>query len=54
MRHNESIGCTVTECEYHCKEDRYCTLDHIEVVKHEAKANTKECTDCGSFRSSSH
>lgn len=49
---NESIGCTVTECAYHAQGDNYCTLPHIEVVKHEQVANTVECTDCGSFRKS--
>lgn len=47
--HNESIGCTVTECTYHCKSDDYCTLDHIEVIKHDANAQNVESTDCGSF-----
>lgn len=51
MDHNESIGCTVEECKYHCKEDDYCTLNQIQVVKHEMKATTAECTDCGSFES---
>ena len=51
MNHNESIGCIVSECKFHCKDDDYCTLDKIEVVKHETVAKTKQCTDCGSFRS---
>lgn len=50
MKHNNSISCTVTECKFHCHEDNYCTLEKIQVVKHEAKAKTVECTDCGSFR----
>lgn len=49
MEHNASIGCTVTECKYHCQEDNYCTLEQIQVVKHEPQANTIQCTDCGSF-----
>ena len=48
MNHNESIGCTVSECKYHCKEDNYCTLDNIKVTKHESVAKTVVCTDCGS------
>lgn len=48
--HNHSIGCTVSECRYNDKSDNYCTLQKIEVVKHEAVANTAECTDCGSFQ----
>jgi hypothetical protein len=50
MDHNRSIGCTVSECEYHCQDDNYCTLNKIEVIKHESAAKTQECTDCGSFK----
>ena len=50
MKHNSSIGCSVPECSFHCKDDNYCTLDKIEVVKHEKNAVTIECTDCGSFK----
>jgi hypothetical protein len=53
MKHNESIGCVVSECKYHCQDnDNYCTLDKIEVIKHESVAKTAECTDCGSFKTS--
>jgi len=38
MEHNDSIGCTVTECRHHCKDDNYCTLNKIDVVKHESVA----------------
>lgn len=47
---NNSIGCTVNECTYHSSSQNYCTLNHIDVVKHEATAKTIECTDCGSFK----
>ena len=47
--HNESIGCNVEECKYHCTNDNYCTLSHINVTKHESVAKTIECTDCASF-----
>lgn len=50
MEHNSSISCTVKECKYHCKDDNYCTLSKIEVVKHKSKANSIEETDCGSFK----
>ncbi|ARC83984.1 hypothetical protein U732_500 [Clostridium argentinense CDC 2741] len=46
---NSSIGCTVSECKYHYKEDNYCTLNRIHIVKHEPEAKVVECTDCGSF-----
>lgn len=49
MNHNDSIACTVDECKYHCKDDDYCTLNKIQVGKHETTAKTVECTDCNSF-----
>lgn len=49
MKHNKSIGCNVTECKYHCKDDDYCTLDQIKVVKHVSRAKDVQSTDCGSF-----
>lgn len=49
MKHNSSIGCTVCECKHHCKDDNYCTLDKIQVVKNNSDAHCCECTDCGSF-----
>ena len=49
MEHNSSIGCTVTECRFHCKDDNYCTLNKIAVEKHSQAANSVEQTDCGSF-----
>ncbi|WP_378954358.1 DUF1540 domain-containing protein [Pelosinus sp. sgz500959] len=52
MNHNSSIGCSVPECTFHCKDDNYCTLEKIQVVKHAQKASTIECTDCGSFKKS--
>jgi hypothetical protein len=47
--HNDSIGCSVNECKFHDGGANYCTLQQIQVVKHEAVAKTPECTDCGSF-----
>ncbi|PJI08567.1 MULTISPECIES: DUF1540 domain-containing protein [Clostridium] len=51
MDHNSSIGCVVSECKFHCKDDDYCTLQNIKVVKNTNKAKTVEQTDCGSFQS---
>lgn len=48
--HNDSIACTVDECKFHCKDDEYCTLNKIQVGKHETTANSVECTDCDSFQ----
>lgn len=49
MNINKSIGCTVRECKFHAKDAEYCSLEHIKVVKHGAKAEKVESTDCGSF-----
>jgi hypothetical protein len=50
MKANKSIGCTVNECQYHAKQESYCSLDHINVVKHTGHATNQEATDCGSFK----
>jgi len=47
--HNDSICCSVNECKHHDGGVNYCTLQEIQVVKHEPEAKTVECTDCGSF-----
>ncbi|WP_040197394.1 DUF1540 domain-containing protein [Candidatus Soleaferrea massiliensis] len=47
---NQSIGCTVTSCEYHCNEADYCSLDKIVVGTHEPNPTQIECTDCTSFK----
>lgn len=52
MEHNSSIGCSVSECKFHCKDDDYCTLEKIQVVKNSQMASSIECTDCGSFKKS--
>jgi hypothetical protein len=49
-KHNSSIGCTVEECKFNDKVDQFCTLPKIQVEKHETKATSKQCTDCGSFQ----
>ncbi|HBF77666.1 MAG TPA: DUF1540 domain-containing protein [Clostridiaceae bacterium] len=48
-KHNEHIGCTVTDCKHHCGEDDYCTLNKINVVNHSTPTREVEATDCGSF-----
>lgn len=51
MNHNNSIGCNVSECSYHCKDDNYCTLKQIEVSKDTAgKASNPSSTECASFK----
>lgn len=51
MEINQSIGCTVKDCRYHAQSKEYCSLEKIQVVNHHSPAETKECTDCGSFES---
>ncbi len=47
---NKSIGCTVTQCTYHCKDENYCSLNKIQVGTHEANPTEVSCTDCQSFQ----
>ena len=46
---NRSIGCTVTQCKYHCDSENYCSLDKIQVVTHEGNPTESKCTDCATF-----
>ena len=51
MNHNNSIGCSVGECSYHCKDDNYCTLNKIEVSKDSKGMVSNSCaTQCASFK----
>ncbi len=47
---NPSIGCSVTDCKYHCQSENYCSLDKIMVGTHEACPTDDQCTDCKSFQ----
>lgn len=47
---NECIQCTVNQCEYHCGDKDYCSLDKILVGTHESNPTMQECTDCKSFQ----
>ena len=47
---NKSIGCTVTQCEYHCGSENYCSLDKINVGTHEQEHGSCSITECNSFR----
>ena len=47
---NKCIGCTVSQCEYHCGSSNYCTLGKIEIVTHEKNPTMCQCTDCASFK----
>ena len=47
---NQSIRCTVQQCEYHCSDQNYCSLDCITVGTHESNPTMTQCTDCESFQ----
>ena len=48
---NESIKCTINNCEHHCKTENYCSLNEIQVGTHEGNPDHGvECTDCESFK----
>jgi len=47
---NRSIGCTVTQCKYHCGDVNYCSLEKINVGTHEQNPTEVKCTDCESFK----
>lgn len=47
---NESIKCTINNCEHHCGGENYCSLDSICVGTHESNPTKIECTDCESFK----
>ncbi len=50
---NECIKCTVQQCQYHCSDKDYCSLDCITVGTHEMNPNMDQCTDCKSFKAKS-
>jgi hypothetical protein len=47
---NQSIKCSVDQCEYHCESKDYCALDCIQVGTHESNPTVQQCTDCESFQ----
>ncbi|MCX7772147.1 MAG: DUF1540 domain-containing protein [Clostridia bacterium] len=50
MRANRSIGCSVTECKYHAKNEQLCSLDQIHVDRNVTNAASEERdTECASF-----
>lgn len=46
---NSSIKCSVTQCQYNNTQDKYCTLNTIQVGTHESNPTMPQCTDCESF-----
>ncbi|MBE6024019.1 MAG: DUF1540 domain-containing protein [Cellulosilyticum sp.] len=53
MGKNSSIGCTVSQCQYHAGNENFCTLQQIMVGTHETNPTQVECTDCESFKARS-
>ncbi|BCN30509.1 DUF1540 domain-containing protein [Anaeromicropila herbilytica] len=50
MDKNPSIKCNVTECRYNANQDKYCTLEQIQVGKHDQVTSDVQGTDCNSFQ----
>ncbi len=47
---NQTIKCTVQQCQYNDSGKDYCTLDSITVGTHEYNPTDQQCTDCKSFQ----
>lgn len=47
---NESIACTVQQCQFNDCGQNYCTLSKIQVGTHEMNPTMDQCTDCKSFK----
>ncbi len=46
---NRSIQCSVSQCEYHCGDCDYCSLDTVRIGTHESDPTNVKCVDCMSF-----
>lgn len=46
---NKSIRCTVQQCENHCSDKDYCSLESIVIGTHEMNPTVVQCVDCESF-----
>ncbi|MBQ7800273.1 MAG: DUF1540 domain-containing protein [Oscillospiraceae bacterium] len=46
---NKSIHCTVEQCKYNCKDEKYCMLDQVDIGTHEKDPTVPQCVDCNSF-----
>ena len=46
---NDSIKCTVSQCQHNMVTENYCSLGCISVGTHESNPTVPECTDCNSF-----
>ena len=48
-KENHSIGCTVTDCKYHCKSAEYCSLNKIDVGANDCHPVQPDGTCCQTF-----
>lgn len=46
---NQSIQCTVQQCENHCGAENYCSLNTVSIGTHETNPTVVQCVDCESF-----
>ncbi len=46
---NSSIGCNVTDCSYHNKQNMACSLSSIQVGRCGPTTASSACTECDSF-----
>lgn len=51
---NNSIGCTVESCKYHCTGADYCTKNAIKVGSCNCNVNSVDATCCQSFEAKAH
>lgn len=51
---NNSIGCTVDTCKFHCKDANYCTLNAIEVGACKCDPKSVDSTCCQSFKAKAY
>lgn len=47
---NESIACTVQQCEHNDCGSHLCTLQTVKIGTHEANPTVPQCIDCQSFK----
>ena len=48
MSMNMSIGCEVKACKHHHPQEKYCTLEHIQ-IQQGADNKSSDITDCQQF-----
>ena len=51
---NNSIGCTVSTCKYHCTKENYCTKNAIKVGSCNCDAKNADSTCCQSFEAKTY